>query len=165
MLSQQYTLDDEPLKVYCFDTSVFIELWNLTHRPKTFPSLWKDIETLIGANKIISSIESLNELQALDDDLYAWAKKNKRAFLPIDQHQITELHKIYSEVANIGHSDREFDADPWILALARVKSAYVVSCEKDTGDRGNPRIPDACKFLKIPFLRISDVFDMENLSY
>ena len=165
MLAQQYTLEYEPLKVYCFDTSTFIELWNVTHRPKTFPSLWKDIEKIIGAKKIISSVEVLNELQARDDDLFAWAVKNKQGFLPIDRIQIEELQKIHIEIENVGHKGRIFDADPWILALGRTKNAYVVSSEKHTGDKGNPRIPDACKFLNIPYIRSSDVFEIEGLSY
>jgi len=149
MLAQQYTLEYEPLKVYCFDTSTFIELWNVTHRAK----------------KIISSVEVLNELQVRDDDLFAWAVKNKQGFLPIDRIQIEELQKIYLEIENVGHKGRIFDADPWILALGRTKNAYVVSSEKHTGDKGNPRIPDACKFLNIPHIRSSDVFEIEGLSY
>ena len=165
MPAHQYTLENKPLEVYCFDTSTFIELWNVTHRQKTFPSLWKDIEIIITAKKIVSSVEVLNELQMRDDDLFAWAMKNKQGFLPIDQAQIEELRKIYSEIGDIGHKGRTFDADPWILALARSKNASVVSSEKHTGDRGNPRIPDACKFLNIPHLRSSDVFEIERLSY
>ena len=164
-MALQYTLECEPLKVYCFDTSTFIELWNVTHRPTTFPSLWKDIKNFIAAKKIISPMEVLNELQVQDDDLFTWAMKNKRGFIPIDQSQIEELRKIYSEIGTIGHKDRTFDADPWILALARSKNASVVSSEKHTGDKGNPRIPDACKFLNIPHLRSSDVFEIEGLSY
>ena len=164
-MAPQYTLEHEPLKVYCFDTSTFIELWNVTHRPKTFPSLWKDIKNFIAAKKIVSPIEVLNELQVQDDDLFAWAMKNKGGFLPIDRAQMEELKKIYSEIGNIGHKGRTFDADPWILALARSKNASVVSSEKHTGDKGNPRIPDACKFLNIPHLRSSDVFEIESLSY
>lgn len=164
-MAPQYTLEYEPLKVYCFDTSTFIELWNVTHRPKTFPSLWKDIKNFIAAKKIVSPIEVLNELQVQDDDLFAWAMKNKGGFLPIDRAQMEELKKIYSEIGNIGHKGRTFDADPWILALARSKNASVVSSEKHTGDKGNPRIPDACKFLNIPHLRSSDVFEIESLSY
>ena len=164
-MAPQYTLEHEPLKVYCFDTSTFIELWNVTHRPKTFPSLWKDIKNFIAVKKIVSPIEVLNELQVQDDDLFAWAMKNKRGFLPIDQPQIDELKKIHSEIGNVGHKGRTFDADPWILALARSKNAYVVSSEKHTGDKGNPRIPDACKFLNISHLRSSDVFEIEGLSY
>ena len=162
---QQYTLEHKPLKVYCFDTSTFIELWNVTHRYKTFPSLWNDLEKIIAAKKIVSSVEVLNELQVKDDDLFAWAMKNKQGFLQIDRAQMEELKKIYSEFGNVGHKGRTFDADPWILALARSKNGCVVSSEKHTGDKGNPRIPDACKFLNIPHIRSSDVFEIENLSY
>jgi Domain of unknown function (DUF4411) len=59
----------------------------------------------------------------------------------------------------------KFDADPWILALGRTKNAYVVSSEKHTGDKGNPRISDACKFLNTLHIRSSDVFEIEDLSY
>jgi len=164
-LAPQYTLEHKPLKVYCFDTSTFIELWNVTHRHKTFPSLWKDLEKIIAVNKIISPVEVLNELRVRDDDLFAWAMKNRKGFLPIDCAQMEELKNIYLEIGNVGHKGRNFDADPWILALARSRNAYVVSSEKHTGDKGNPRIPDACKFLNIPHLRSSDVFEIESLSY
>ncbi len=166
MLTRQYTLKGEPLEIYCIDTSALVEMWRVTHRPQTFPSLWQDLEKLIKAGKLVSPEEVFEEIKKRDDDLFNWCKQNKSLFKRIDQEQIRELIEIEKKLENFGHFDREHDADPWVLALASVKDGIVISQEKYTGDFKNPsRIPDACRALEIPHKKPSDFFEKEGFEY
>ena len=58
---------------YIMDSSSLIEL-NRHNPVDIFPSLWKNMESLISKGLLVAPIEVLNEITERDDQLAKWAK-------------------------------------------------------------------------------------------
>lgn len=67
-----------------FDTSAFINGWRYHYPPATFPGVWELIAVALADGRVIAPREALNELEAKDDDVYAWAKPMAAAFVDPD---------------------------------------------------------------------------------
>lgn len=102
---------------YIIDSSSLIELDR--HNPMdVYPSVWKNIESLIKKVLLKAPKEVFYEIKDGDDHLAAWAKDYRDLFLEPTKRQIEVLKKILSEYPNLTKNDRRHDADPWIVALA-----------------------------------------------
>lgn len=71
------------MQKYCLDTSVLIESWVRNYRYSSFPSFWKKMEDSISKGIIIAPDIVLNELKRKEDELYEWAKNQKKLFVPL----------------------------------------------------------------------------------
>jgi hypothetical protein len=140
---------------YVIDTSSLIELKKFPE--DVFPSLWKNIETLIASGFIISHREVLKELSYQDDSLKRWAQKQKKFFKELDAYQIKIVKEILRKYPSLAKSEGESpSADPFVIALAielerdpqktldpSFKKRVVVSEERLRGTR--VRIPFVCR--------------------
>lgn len=103
---------------YVIDTSSLIDLNK--HNPlDVFPTLWKKIESLINSDMLISHKEVFNEISQQDDQLFEWSKKNKKMFRDITSRQTQLVSEILKKYPSLIKIDRKYDADPWLIALAR----------------------------------------------
>ena len=57
-----------------FDTSAYINGWRVHYPLATFPSIWELFEECMGDGRILASRVVYTELEAKDDDVFAWAK-------------------------------------------------------------------------------------------
>lgn len=116
------------------------------HYPiENFPSLWENISQLNQTKIGLISEYVKMELGKKEDDLFDWTKKNI-CFVPIDE----ELQKKGAEILNvypglIDHSSTKNKADPFVIALAKIKGLKVVTEEK----RKNQNIPNVCSYLSV----------------
>ena len=149
---------------YVIDTSSLIDL-NKFNPIDLYPSVWKRLEDLIKKNQLIAPIEVLNEVTRQDDAIAKWAKKHKFMFKPVTKRQAEIVSQILTKYPSIVNPNREFDADPWVIALAveltQQKTLISIKWLVVTEERlkGNSvRIPLICKDFNIEYLKIFDMF-------
>jgi hypothetical protein len=131
--------------VYVIDTSALLDGWVRYYPPDVFPSLWSHFEAMINSGELLSPDEVLLELGQKDDEIHKWAKANSAMFVPLDE----EVQQATQEILNqfprlVGAMKDRNRADPFVIALAKVKAATVVTGERSSGTRERPRIPNVC---------------------
>jgi hypothetical protein len=120
-----------------------------------FPGLWRALEELAGAGRLVASEEVLFELERKDDDVYAWAKQRSGMWRPIDdgvQMAVTTVLDRFEKLLDT-RSNRS-GADPFVIAVAMVEDATVVTGEHATGRLDRPNIPDVCRALHVPCISL-----------
>lgn len=85
------------INYYVIDSSSLIEL-NRSYPIDVFPSLWKNVETLIEKGFLISHKEVLKEISVMDDSLTKWAKKQKKFFKVLDDTQMNIVRQILKKI-------------------------------------------------------------------
>ena len=103
--------------IYIMDSSSLIELNR--HNPiDVFPSVWKNMESLISKGLLVAPTEVLYEIMERDDQLAKWAKEQTSFFRAPTQKQIEILKDILKAYPSMVREDRKYDVDPWVIALA-----------------------------------------------
>jgi hypothetical protein len=138
--------------LYVLDTNIWIHIGR--HHPKDpFVNFWKQLDASIAAKVICSPEDVLHELARGTDDLDKELKKKDGLFIPLDGPVMKAAGKIVDECK--GFVDEEGDtnrADPFVVALAQVRSGIVVTRERPRKTpTGRPRIPDACGQFSVPW--------------
>jgi len=136
--------------IYCIDTSAIIDAMRRYYPPDAFPGLWEKLELMIESEELIAPKEVLHELSKKDDDTYEWAKNNSKIFIELDEEVqwatseiLNEFPRLVADMSGRNH------ADSFVIALARVKGAVVVTNEKRARNPKTPKIPDVCEHLDI----------------
>lgn len=130
---------------YCLDTSALVGAWVRSYPPDVFPALWDNLDRLLARGQAVAPEEVLHELEAKEDDLYAWVKERRESlFVALDEAQMAATGEVLREFPRlVGELADRNRADPFVIALARVRGLVVVSEERGgTADR--PRIPLVC---------------------
>ena len=155
---------------YIMDSSSLIELNR--HNPiDIFPSLWKNMESLISKGLLVAPIEVLNEITERDDQLAKWAREQTSFFRAPTQRQIEILKDVLKAYPSMVREDRKYDADPWVIALAKEMitdpqqtltsiKRIVVTEEKLRGEK--VRIPYVCQKYNIDSIDIIEMFRIEG---
>jgi Domain of unknown function (DUF4411) len=154
------------MTLYCVDTSALLEASARVYPMDVFGSLWAHFDKMIECGDLLSPDEVLHELEKREDGVYRWAKARKQLFYPIDtqlQQAVTEVMLRFPRLMDSrpGHNL----ADPWVVALAKITGRTVVTCEKQTGNDRNPRIPDVCIGLGVPWITLLQLIRDEKLSF
>jgi hypothetical protein len=139
--------------MFVIDTSSIIHGWRRDYPPDTFPSLWQRIERLAQQGILIAPNEVLLELERGGDEIYEWARDQGSLFVEPDgevQEKVTEIVDRWPAFVPDDSHDGVW-ADPYVVALAGVRSATVVTGEAiaPPGAR-RPKIPNICQALGIP---------------
>lgn len=135
------------------------------YRIKSFPSFWSNIDELIDDGVIAAHVEVLRELEKQEDELYDWAKARLHLFREIDEHIESAVRKISKQFPTLVDYRRDRSgADPWVIALAFVEGAAVVS-DENRGKRDKPKIPDVCEKLGIRHVRVADLIEEQGWQY
>lgn len=133
------------MTLYSFDTSGLMDGWNRYYPPDVFPPLWEEIDASIGKQEIACTEEVLREIAKKDDALHGWVKGHNGFFIPIDQAQQEAVGEILTAFPRLVDTRRNrSQADPFVIALARVRKAVVVTGERSSGTSEKPRIPNVC---------------------
>lgn len=160
-MTPQMSLDPR----FCFDTSALCRMWKVTHRPDAFPSVWSLLREGASAGIVMAPREVLLELERSRslDDLVAWAKATRPMFASDSLDLVESVMAVEAAFPNlIDCCKTPYDADPWVIALAELRQAKVVTAEADTGCRdggmGKPRvrIPDVCRVRGVELATVSD---------
>ncbi len=159
--------------IYIMDSSSLIELNR--HNPiDVFPSVWKNMESLISKGLLVAPTEVLYEITERDDQLAKWAKTQNSFFHAPTQKQIEILKGILKAYPSMVREDRKYDADPWVIALAIEMTTdsqqtltpikrIVVTEEKLRGEK--IRIPYVCQRYGIDSIDIIEMFRIEGWKF
>jgi len=141
---------------YVFDTNIFINM------QRRFPediheSLWKVFEEALDSGIVISSEEVLDEITRGDDSLIEWAKARKGSFIESDE----DIQNIVRDILRkndrfVLGSKKTNGADPFVIALAKIKSCKVVTEEPKNGLNNPPKIPNICEQYGVEYINFND---------
>ena len=136
---------------YVVDTSIWIRIWR-NHPPDIFASLWGQIDAAIVAGDLVSPDEVLYELQRGEDVLAEALSRRAGLFVSLDQIQMAAVADVVRTCRGLVNEEAERGrADPFVVALARVRQGTVVSGERPRRTATSPfKIPDACSHYSIP---------------
>lgn len=116
--------------LYSFDTSAILNGRRDLFRPAVFRSLWGRVEDAISAGQIRSVDEVQRELARRDDDAKRWADGQTGLFCPLDEQiQQAARHILRLHPNMVRQGGRRSAADPFVIALAMVNNATVVTQE------------------------------------
>ena len=132
---------------YVFDSNVFM---NLQQRQPidVYPSVWGKISELMANGTITSSQEVYEEILVGEDYLSEWIKQRKECFLPTDEETQIIVRDILSKHRGLVEGGKKKNnADPFVIAVAKIKGCTIVSEEIRTNNPESPKIPDVCSCL------------------
>lgn len=152
---------------YCFDTSAFVDSWRRYYPPDVFPSLWEEIADMIKSGRVFVPKEVEKELLNGNDELKDWFKKNNGCVKPYTSEQLELVRDIVGKYPKAADYNRPkpFHADPFVVALAKLEKAIVITYEGNNGDQHNPRIPFVCKSYGVECFNMIGFFQKEGLSF
>lgn len=158
---------------YIIDTSSLVEL-NKHNPMDVYESVWERIEQLIKNGRLLAPKEVFHEISRIDDQLNEWSKTHDRLFVEPTKKQITLVKDILQKYPSLIDIDRQYDADPWVIALTvelttspqktlMTIKRIVVTEEKIRGNR--VRIPFVCNDYRIESLDIIGMFREEGWKF
>jgi hypothetical protein len=128
--------------------------------------VWQKLEAMVADETLIASSEVLVELKRKDDEVYKWCKRQARMFVALDEEIQKEVKKILAAHQRlIDTRNGRSGADPFVIALAKIRNAAVLTDEKPSNSVDRPKIPDVCKALGIECCRLSEVFERAGLTF
>jgi predicted nucleic acid-binding protein len=131
---------------YCVDTSTFIEAGTRTYPIDIAPGLWDEFDRLATDGTICSPEEVRLELRAKSDALAEWIKDRPQLFVDLDGEQMVATHEVLAQFPKLaGKLSNRYHADPFVVALARVRGLTVVTEENPVSTPERPRIPLVCQ--------------------
>ncbi len=148
---------------YSIDTSALLDGWRRYYPPDVFPDVWTGFEELIEAGDLAATEEVLGELEKKDDEVFAWVKGHKARFsIPIDRRIQEKVIELLAEHERLVKSHSRSGADPFVIGLAMVEGATVVSGERSSDSPAKPRIPDVCRALGVPCIDLVGLFRQQR---
>ncbi|MBI3034075.1 DUF4411 family protein [Candidatus Woesearchaeota archaeon] len=159
--------------MYIIDTSSLVKL-NRNNPIDVFPSIWDKLKFLVDNNRLIAPREVHNEINQNDDMLSKWAKTQKKMFKAPTLRQIELVQEILKDYPSLIDTERKYDADPWVIALAIELSSrpqktiltikrIVVTEEKLRGTQ--VKIPYVCSQKSIEAIDIVELFRAERWKF
>jgi len=152
---------------FCLDSNVFIQAKNGPYGFDIAPGFWEFLDQQISKGTIFSSIEVYEELVAGNDVLADWIKVRKHSGGFIDSD--ADVQSTYREIADFVskvYADHQVSlflekADPWVIALAKVGNAIVVTQETlIIGPHQKIKIPNICKEFGVEYM---DTYQMMRI--
>ena len=161
------------INCYIIDTCSLVRL-NRETPLDVYPSQWKKLEGLATQGRLIAPKEVFNEISRADDQLKNWTKKQKKMFKEPTKKQIEIVQEILRDYPALIDVERDFDADPWVIALAvemttnPQKRLYTIKRVVVTEEklRGNKvKIPFVCGKYSIETIDVITMFRTEGWKF
>lgn len=145
--------------LYCLDTSAFVEAWVRLYPADTFPSVWARLQALCCDGTVISPDEVFREIARQEDELHAWLRQQNGLFYPMDEPLWREARSIMATFPRlVKEGKRKNQADPFVIALAKITGRIVVTEELGEGNDNKPNIPYICRNLQVPCTNVLGLF-------
>lgn len=149
--------------LYSMDTSALVDGMGRYYRPSVFQSLWQRMDSLIAEGRLFATEEVEIEIGRKADHLADWCRERKAMFIEVDaaiQPVVSEVLLAHGKLVK-ALSNRSA-ADPFVIALAKVRGASVVTSERPSGSLDKPKIPDVCHAMGIPCLSMMEMMEAED---
>ena len=149
---------------YVFDANIFI---NLQRRQPIdlYKPLWEIVSNLMHDGVVISSAEVLDEINRGNDELKTWVKQRKDCFIESDAEiQLCVREILRQDRGLIDGGKKNNCADPFVIALAKLRKAKVITEESPSGNENAPKIPDVCRKHGIEYLNFVDFMREANIA-
>jgi len=151
---------------YSIDTSAILQGWLRYYPPDVFPAVWDRLDHLITDGHLSATEEVLHELERQHDDVYQWASRRHQMFIPLDEPiQLAVTSILASHPRLLDNRRNRSGADPFVIALAQLNGATVVTGESPTGNPDKPNIPDVCDALRVPWIGLLQMIRREGWSF
>lgn len=139
--------------MYSLDTSAVLDGWRRYYPPDVFPPLWEKLEELIQTGHLRSPDEVREELEKKDDEVWRWARNQSGLFDPLDEELQVATVEILAEFPRLVDTRRgRGQADPFVIAHARLNGHTLVTGERRPGTEAKPTIPYVCRHYKVRYL-------------
>lgn len=150
------------MQKFSLDSSTIIEAWERVYPIGIFSSLWSRLDQMISDGQILVCEEVFRELEKKEDGAFLWFKERKDGvFVPIDEStiaQVTKILRVFPRMVNAAKGRSA--ADPWVVAVAILNGAVVVTQE---ARRKEPRIPFVCEHFGIDHTNLLGLVQQMNL--
>jgi len=151
---------------YCIDTSAILDGWVRYYPRDVFPTLWDKLEKMIAEGRLVAPDEVLKELSRNDDDLHRWARLQDGMFCPLEDDVQIATTQILGTFPKLVNNERNRSiADPFVIAVAKVRKLAVVTGEKRKGNTSRPKIPDVCEAYGIRCLTLLELMKSEGWKF
>jgi hypothetical protein len=156
------------LKLYSFDTSALIDGLERYYPQASFPALWVRVDELIADRRLYISEEVWQEIQKKDAVARAWCdQRNRDDFVIATDGAVAQavqqvLAASQRLVMNMKGRNR---ADPFVIAVAKLRGCTVVTGEGSNGTADRPKIPYVCGLMGIECVRFLDVIRIERWQF
>jgi hypothetical protein len=149
--------------VYCIDSSAVLDWLERYYPEEAFPALIERMDSLINAGRLLMSEEVLEELVTKDEAAKRWCEPRQAAMVvETDAAVALAVREVLREYPRlVGALKNRSRADPFVIAVAQLKSAVVVTGETGgTADR--PKIPFVCEQLAVGCIGFLDLIKAER---
>lgn len=151
--------------LYSVDTSALIDGLERYYFEDTFPGIWEKVSELVAAGRFFISEEVWEEAKKKTDVVKSWCERDRtgKLIVPTDGAITREVQAILKGtprmVMNLKGRNR---ADPFVVALAKLRDATAVTGEGDDGNENHPKIPYVCDKLAVPCMRFTALIRSEG---
>jgi hypothetical protein len=154
-------------RLYCVDTGAWISSFNRYYKPQSFPTIWDKVENLMAAGRLIISEEVIRETLAKDDGVAAWLFPRAKLASVATTVEVTQavraLLEEYPKLVNDMKGRNR--ADTFVVAVAQLRSAVVITEEEGAGSSDRPKIPGICGSKGIECGTFSDLIVWEGWTF
>lgn len=158
------------LPIYSVDSSSLMDWQGRYFPPDVFTGLVDRVEELIAAGRFISLVLVKEEVAAVGTaGLIAWTENHAGIFVPTAA-VLTEARVIQNQFAGLSDPRAEYEeADAYVIALAKLRGATVVTQETPAAEKRNPKrshfIPDVCRELGISCISLLGLMRREGWKF
>lgn len=136
-----------PPPLYSADTSALLDGLERYYVESSFPGVWEKVDELIAAGRLFISEEVYEEAKKRTGVVKAWCDRDTtgKLIIPTDGAVTREVKAILAETPRLVMALKDRNrADPFVIALAKIRGATVVTGEGDDGNEKHPKIPHVC---------------------
>jgi hypothetical protein len=145
--------------------------WQARYFPTdVFPGILIKVEELIAADRFIAPALVKEEIDAVGTaGLIAWAADRSGIFVPTGTH-LAEAQAVQNQFTGLRDPKAEYEeADAYVIALARMRGAIVVTAETSAAEKNKPKrthfIPDVCRELGISCINLLGLMRREGWTF
>jgi hypothetical protein len=150
---------------YSVDTSALLDGLERYYVEETFPGIWERVADLIRAGRFFISEEVYQEAKKKTGVVKAWCDRDTtgKLVVPTDSAITREVQAILKDTPKMVMAMKGRNrADPFVVAVARLRAATVVTGEGSDGTEDRPKIPYVCGKLGLPCITFTDLIRVEG---